>query len=140
MVAILAEDIQLEAVCSVAGNKELDMTTENSLRVVQLMGADVPVYRGCPEPLVKFLCPDRLEKQSRGDRGKMVDENGKVHMMHSDYLEIPAVTIHEQKKFCTGILCTVPSGKPGESDTGCRRSSDEFGGSAYNGSENHGEN
>lgn len=97
MVAILAEDIQLEAVCSVAGNKELDMTTENTLRVVQLMGADVPVYRGCPEPLVKFLCPDRLEKQSRGDRGKMVDENGKVHMMHSDYLEIPAVTIHEQK-------------------------------------------
>ena len=34
MAAILAEDIQLEAVCSVAGNKELDMTTENTLRVV----------------------------------------------------------------------------------------------------------
>ena len=61
MSAILAENIQLEAICSVAGNKELDMTTENTLRVVQLMGADVPVYRGCPEPLVKFLCPDRLE-------------------------------------------------------------------------------
>ena len=97
MSAILAENIQLEAICSIAGNKELDMTTENTLRVVQLMGADVPVYRGCPEPLVKFLCPDRLEKQSRGDRGKMVDKNGKVHMMHSDYLEIPAATIHEQK-------------------------------------------
>ena len=41
MAAILAEDIQLEAVCSVAGNKELDMTTENTLRVVQLMGAAV---------------------------------------------------------------------------------------------------
>ena len=31
MSAILAENIQLEAICSVAGNKELDMTTENTL-------------------------------------------------------------------------------------------------------------
>lgn len=96
MAAILSKDIQLEAVCSVAGNKDLDKTTENTLRVVQLLGADVPVYRGCREPLVKFLCPDRLSRESRGCKGTIVDENGKVQMMHSDYLDIPPATIHEQ--------------------------------------------
>ena len=40
--AILSPDVQLEAVCSVAGNKDIDKTTENTLRVVQLMDADVP--------------------------------------------------------------------------------------------------
>lgn len=97
MAAVLSQDIQLEAVCSVAGNKDIDKTTENTLRVVQLLGADVPVYRGCKEPLVKFLCPDRLDRASRGCRGTMVDENGKVHMMHSDYLDIPPAVIHEQE-------------------------------------------
>lgn len=96
MAAILSKDIQLEAVCSVAGNKDLDKTTENTLRVVQLLGSDVPVYRGCREPLVKFLCPDRLSRESRGCKGTIVGEDGKVEMMHSDYLDIPPATIHEQ--------------------------------------------
>lgn len=85
MAAILSPDIQLEALCSVAGNKDIDKTTENTLRVVQLMKADVPVYRGCRAPLVKFLCPDRLEIR----RATKVE-------MHMDYLNIPEATIHEQ--------------------------------------------
>ena len=96
MAAILSPDIQLEAVCSVAGNKDLDKTTENTLRVVQLLGADVPVYRGCRTPLVKFLCPDRLGREDRGCKAKMVDENGKLQQMHPDYLEIPEAVIMEQ--------------------------------------------
>lgn len=94
MAAILSPDVQLEAVCSVAGNKDLDKTTENTLRVIQLLGADVPVYRGCREPLVKFLCPDRLDK--RGDMAKMVNREGKLIQMHTDYLDIPPAAIHEQ--------------------------------------------
>ena len=94
MAAILSPDVHLEAVCSVAGNKDLDKTTENTLRVVQLLGADVPVYRGCREPLVKLLCPDRLAR--RGDMAKKQDENGKVIQMHDDYLQIPEAVIQEQ--------------------------------------------
>ena len=94
MSAILAEDIQLEAVCSVAGNKDIDKTTENTLRVVQLMGADVPVYRGCREPLVKFLCPDRLG--ARKATQNVIIKDGKEIQMHSDYLDIPEAKIHEQ--------------------------------------------
>ena len=92
MAAILSPDIQLEAVCSVAGNKDIDKTTENTLLVVELLCAEVPVYRGCREPLVKFLCPDRLEREEK----KKVVKDGKVVEMHSDYLDIPTATIREQ--------------------------------------------
>lgn len=95
MTAILSPDIQLEAVCSVAGNKDIDKTTENTLRVVQLLEADVPVYRGCKTPLVKFLCNDRLPARRPGNMRTVVHE-GKEIQMHSDYLEIPAATIKEQ--------------------------------------------
>lgn len=94
MAAVLSEDIQLEAVCSVAGNKDIDKTTENTLRVVQLLHADVPVYRGCREPLVKFLCPDRLE--NRRVKGPLI-VNGEEIQMHSDFLDVPPATIKEQK-------------------------------------------
>ena len=93
MAAILSPDIQLEAVCSVDGNKDIDKTTENTLRVVQLLGSDVPVYRGCRAPLVKFLCPDRLPR--RGE-SKPIVKDGKVIQMHADYLDIPAAEIKEQ--------------------------------------------
>ena len=92
MSAILSPDIQLEALCSVAGNKEIEYTTENTLRVVQLLKADVPVYRGAKYPLVKFLCPDRLPE----DEHLELVHDGKVVQMHSDYLDIPEATIKEQ--------------------------------------------
>ena len=93
MAAILSEDVQLEAICSVAGNKDIDKTTENTLRVVQLMHADIPVYRGCAEPLVKFLCPDRLPRRVGVEK---VMKDGQEVQMHSDYLDIPAATMREQ--------------------------------------------
>ncbi len=94
MTAILSPEIQLEAICSVAGNKAIDKTTENTLRVVQYLDADVPVYRGCAEPLVKFLREDRLPLRTF-DKQVMVD--GKEVQMHADYLEIPEAEIKERE-------------------------------------------
>lgn len=95
MAAILSPEIQLEALCSVDGNKDIDKTTENTLRVVQLLGSNVPVYRGCRGPLVKDLCPDHV-KSRRAHLVSYVDENGNKIQMHSDYLNIPAAVIKEQ--------------------------------------------
>lgn len=93
MTAILSPDIQLEAVCSVAGNKSIDKTTENSLRVVQHLGAEVPVYRGCSVPLVKFLEEDRLPKEIPGLK---LEVEGKKVQMHADYLDLPEAKIKQQ--------------------------------------------
>src|ERR1051326_7254378 len=44
--------VELEAVVSVAGNVDLSLTTRNSLRVLDWLGAtSVPVYMGADRPL-----------------------------------------------------------------------------------------
>jgi inosine-uridine nucleoside N-ribohydrolase len=93
MTAILSPDIEVAAICSVAGNKSVEKTTENTLRVVQMLGADVPVYRGCAEPLVKLLREERGPNQVPNTR-LMVD--GQEVQMHADYLDLPPANIMAQ--------------------------------------------
>ncbi len=94
MTAVLSPEIQVEAVCSVAGNKDIDKTTENTLRVIQLLNVDVPVYRGAGTPLVKYLSKDRcIEPKFELPDNLTVEEI----QIHPDYLDIPAATIKEQE-------------------------------------------
>ena len=44
MLAHLRPEIQLEAVCTVKGNQPLKNTTENTLRIRDLLNADFPIY------------------------------------------------------------------------------------------------
>ncbi len=44
-------EFELVALTSVAGNVELDKTTRNALSVVELIGADTPVYQGADGPM-----------------------------------------------------------------------------------------
>ena len=93
MTAILSPKIDLQAVCTVAGNKDIEKTTENTLRVIQLMGVDVPVYRGCGAPLVKFLREDRVPIHM----AKLTLEvDGEEIQMHADYLDLPEAQIDVQ--------------------------------------------
>jgi inosine-uridine nucleoside N-ribohydrolase len=93
MTAVLSPAIQVEAVCTVAGNKDIDKTTENTLRVIQLLGVDIPVFRGSSTPLVKFLHGFRLPDIPAPLRD--IRERDRVQI-HPDYLDIPAATIREQ--------------------------------------------
>lgn len=45
----------LVAVTTVAGNVPLERSTDNSLRVLEWLGEDAPVYRGMSRPLVRTL-------------------------------------------------------------------------------------
>ena len=88
MTAVLHDGVELVAACSVAGNKDIEKTTENTLRVMEALNVDVPVYRGCAEPMVKFLCQNRIPLPEY----KPVMVDGKLLEMHSDYLDLPAST------------------------------------------------
>ena len=46
-------ELDLIGVTTVNGNVPLENTTENSLRVIDHIGANVPVYRGAPRPIVR---------------------------------------------------------------------------------------
>lgn len=96
MTAILSKDVDVVGICSVAGNQPIDNTTENSLRVVQALGAHVPVYRGAREPLVKTMFPDRFVKGEKIVNDRIVDKDGNEIKIHRDYLDLPKAEIYEE--------------------------------------------
>nr|WP_180487235.1 nucleoside hydrolase [Treponema socranskii] len=88
MTAVLSPDIDLTAVCTVAGNKSIENTTENTLRVLDAMHSNIPVYRGCASPIIKGLVNNRLPPSHR----KEIMIDGKVIQMHDDLLDLPVAS------------------------------------------------
>jgi inosine-uridine nucleoside N-ribohydrolase len=74
MLAALDPRLELLAVTTVAGNASIDHTTENTLRVLQHIGADVPVHRGAPGPLLPSTAV-----RDHADAGPRI---------HGDYLDL----------------------------------------------------
>ena len=90
MTAYLDPGLDLLAVCTVAGNKPLPYTTENTLRVRDVLEADFPVYKGCATPMVSTLLPNRHGGYS-GQR-TIVEGMDEPIEIHTDYLELPPST------------------------------------------------
>jgi inosine-uridine nucleoside N-ribohydrolase len=83
MAAILARDIELLGITTVNGNRNVDITTENTLRVMDLLDEDIPVYKGCHLPMVSTLLKGRRDNiPFRGPENKEED-------VHGDYLPVP---------------------------------------------------
>ena len=53
IMALRAEDVEVAAITTVAGNVDVDQSTRNALYTVELCGADVPVFRGAEKPLLR---------------------------------------------------------------------------------------
>lgn len=51
LVACRLEQLQIVGISTVSGNVHLDRSTENTLKVLELAGAEIPVYRGAEKPL-----------------------------------------------------------------------------------------
>ncbi len=69
LMAMGSEQIDLLGVCSVNGNRNVELTTDNTLRVVDFVGKgdQVKVYKGCALPLVCTLNHDRRPLIPYGD-------------------------------------------------------------------------
>lgn len=87
--AVLSPDIDLVAVCTVWGNLSIENTTDNTLRLVQALGVDIPVYKGCDTAMVKYLTNDYVPNKER----PMVQHGEKVFKMHMDHLDLPEASI-----------------------------------------------
>ena len=90
MTAAMSEELEVLGVCSVNGNRGIDFTTENTLRVVEYLGKEIPVFRGCSLPMVVSLTEGRREDiPYKGPK----DPQDNVH---GDYIDLPPATIREQ--------------------------------------------
>lgn len=94
MTAILSEEINLIGICTVNGNRGVDFTTENTLRVVEYLGQGdkIPVYKGCSLPMVSTL------PKWRRPRVPYVGEEDPKENVHGDYLNLPPSTIKVQNQ------------------------------------------
>jgi inosine-uridine nucleoside N-ribohydrolase len=53
IMALRAPDVEVKAITTVAGNVPVEQSTKNALYVVELCGAEVPVYPGADKPLLR---------------------------------------------------------------------------------------
>ena len=86
MLAYLRKEIDLVAVCTVKGNQKIEYTTENTLRIRELLNADFPVYKGCSGSMVKNVVYPRITPTANADA---YDEEGNKIHIHQELFDLP---------------------------------------------------
>ncbi|MCX5493325.1 nucleoside hydrolase [Kaistia dalseonensis] len=90
--AALHPELELIAVTTVNGNVEIRYCTDNSLRTLDFIGrGDIPVYEGCPKPLVRADFP--IPRAVKKDGG-----------MHVNVLPLPDPVSRKQDKGAVEFL------------------------------------
>ena len=84
MTAVLSDELDVRGITTVNGNRPVMNTTENTLRVLDLLKSDIPVYRGCEEPMVAGLMPERQLFKKTNDKKEL---GGKTVTYHYEFLE-----------------------------------------------------
>jgi len=106
MAAVLSKKLDVLGITVVHGNLPLESTLGNTLKVVELLGTDVPVYGGCKYPLVKDLSPGRLVNSA--EYRKQIYENGKLINTHASCFDLPEPHILAEKEHAvTWLLHTL---------------------------------
>jgi inosine-uridine nucleoside N-ribohydrolase len=78
MLAALHPELELVGATTVTGNVLIDQTTENTLRVFDHIGREVPVHRGLAQPIARFDLPVPRDAPLAGRTN-----------VHGQYLDIP---------------------------------------------------
>lgn len=99
--AILAEHLEVIAITTVHGNASVAHCTDNALRLTEFLGADIPVYSGCPAPMTRNLLGDNCAVRMK-NREPMLDDSGRP------------ITIHEAT-----IASLPPTTRKGETEHAC---------------------
>ena len=105
IMAALHPDIDVIGITTVSGNQPVDNTTENTLRVVELLHMEekIPVFKGASEPLVAELTPERHAESRQAPTQKIVD--GELITYHRPYLDVlPEAKIKAQEQSAVSWL------------------------------------
>ncbi len=106
MLAVLCDEFDILGITVTQGNRPLQNCVENTLRVLDMLGATIPVYPGCPAPMVRELTPGRTANNPQGDIG--IIEEGVEYTIHPPFINIPpAVSKPQPKHACSFIVEAV---------------------------------
>ena len=99
---LMADNVDVTAVTTVFGNRPVDNTTDNALRLISFMGKDIPVYRGCNTPIVRTLTRGR-DLNTRMERIRMVVDGQEI-TIHEATLPLPESKRREEAKHACSYL------------------------------------
>ena len=107
MLAVKSGKYDILGITTTHGNLPVKYTTENTLRVLELLGAQhIPVYSGCNEGMTKLMLPGRMINPNITPIAKIID--GKEVAIHDKELALPKATAIAQKKHaCVYLLETL---------------------------------
>jgi len=128
VMSMLDESFDLLGICSVNGNIEVKLTTDNSLRVVECCDRQdvVKVYKGCDLPIASTLLP--WTAQSTGIRSEIFLQTGERwpnprregtraggQEVHPEHLPLPSPTIKEaDESAVVWLINTLLASEDGE--------------------------
>lgn len=92
MLACLSEELEILGICTVNGNRSVEITTENTLRVLEFLKMDIPVYKGCHLPYASTLTKGRRDGIPIYEQGEKSDN------IHRDYLDLPKAKTQAKDK------------------------------------------
>lgn len=108
IMAVLCGKYDILGVTVAHGNKPLEDTVDNALRLVDFLGAKIPVYAGCPSAMTRGLMPGRSQNV-RSQRLHCV-ENGEEVTIHEAHLKLPAPVSRVQAQHaCSFLVDTLRS-------------------------------
>jgi inosine-uridine nucleoside N-ribohydrolase len=110
LLAMLSGRFELLGITVCRGNSDVETCTRNTLQVVDMLGLDIPVYQGCPDPMVRELSRGRVMNNAL-NRTSIV-KDGKEYKVHPYTLPIPPARSEKQDRHaCSFIVETLKSSK-----------------------------
>lgn len=107
---LLSENIEVIGITTVFGNQPVNYTTDNALRLVEFLNKDIPVYKGCHEPMARNLFKGRNANTIQEPLEKVVD--GELIQIHAEHLSLPETTRkQEEKHACSYLVETLRNTK-----------------------------
>ncbi len=100
--AILSGKFDVLGITVTCGNLSLADTSDNALRVVEFLHADIPVYAGCPAPMVRGLMPGRAQNVRSEQLSLRAD--GEDVFIHERHLKLPAPKGRVQARHACSFL------------------------------------
>lgn len=108
ILAALSPELNLLGVCAVNGNRPLEDTLTNSIKIVELLGMQdkIPVVKGAAEPLVRELLLGRTKNPKTAEIH--YDENGVEICYHPKKFNLPEPTTKPiDENFVTWYINTI---------------------------------
>ena len=106
LLAVLSGKLDVLGITVTWGNRCVEDCVSNTLQVVEMLGADIPVYKGCPAPMVRELTPGRVANNPINKIS--IVEDGVEYSIHPAKMPLPdAVGSAQPQHACSFLVDTL---------------------------------